>query len=143
MKLLAIILAFFFSINCFAQNEDVKNTITIFFDGFHAKDTLQIQSVCSSNLILQSIADNGIKSRLTSQSVIEFLSSIASIPDNIQFKEELLGMKVEVDGTMAHVWTPYRFIMNESISHSGVNSFTLFKENGIWKIIHIIDTRRK
>lgn len=138
-----IALLLLFSANCFAQNEDVKKTITTFFDGFHAKDTLKMQSVCSSKLILQSIADNGTKSRLTNESVIEFLSSIASIPENIQFKEEILDYVIKVDGSMAHVWTPYKFSMNGTFSHSGVNSFTLFKESDTWKIIYIIDTRRK
>ncbi|HOD10564.1 MAG TPA: nuclear transport factor 2 family protein, partial [Flavobacterium sp.] len=41
------------------------------------------------------------------------------------------------------VWTPYEFYVNEKLSHSGVNAFTLFKENEKWKIIHLIDTRRK
>jgi hypothetical protein len=44
---------------------------------------------------------------------------------------------------MANVWTPYEFYINEKLSHIGVNSFTLLLENNIWKIVHIIDTRRK
>jgi hypothetical protein len=41
------------------------------------------------------------------------------------------------------VWTPYRFIFNGKFSHCGVNSFTLVKLNGEWKINYVIDTRRK
>ena len=33
--------------------------------------------------------------------------------------------------------------INEKLSHSGVNAFTLFKEKDSWKIIYLIDTRRK
>jgi hypothetical protein len=44
---------------------------------------------------------------------------------------------------MAHVWAPYEFYINDKLSHTGVNTFTLFKEKDIWKIIYLIDTRRK
>jgi hypothetical protein len=142
MKLFIVVLLLF-STNCFAQHDEVKKTITTFFEGFHAKDTAKMRSVCSPKLIMQSIADNATKCKLTNESVIEFLSSIASIPENIQFKEELVEYVIKVDGSMAHVWTPYKFFMNGTLSHSGVNSFTLFKENGAWQIIHLIDTRRK
>jgi hypothetical protein len=142
MKLFIVVLLLF-SINCFAQHDEVKKTIITFFEGFHAKDTAKMRSVCSPKLIMQSIADNGTKSKLTNESVIEFLYSIADIPSTMLFKEELLDFAIQVDGTMAHVWTPYRFLINGILSHSGVNSFTLFKENGTWQIIHLIDTRRK
>jgi len=57
--------------------------------------------------------------------------------------EKLLDYKIQIDGPLAHVWTPYEFYVNGKLSHSGVNSFTLFKEKDAWQIIHIIDTRRK
>jgi hypothetical protein len=44
---------------------------------------------------------------------------------------------------MAHAWTPYEFYINGKLSHKGVNAFTLYKDDGQWKIVHLIDTRRK
>jgi hypothetical protein len=46
---------------------------------------------------------------------------------------------------MANAWTSYEFYINGKLSHKGVNSFTLFKESEDlgWKIVHLIDTRRK
>ena len=44
---------------------------------------------------------------------------------------------------MAHVWAPYEFWYNGEFSHCGVNSFQLFKEEDTWKIIYLIDSRRK
>jgi hypothetical protein len=80
---------------------------------------------------------------LSIQSNAEFYKSIAAIPKNIKIEERLLSYKIQVDGSMAHVWTPYEFYVNEKQSHIGVNSFTLLLENNSWKIVHIIDTRRK
>ena len=35
------------------------------------------------------------------------------------------------------------FGLMDNFSHCGVNSFQLFNDNGQWKIIYLIDTRRK
>jgi hypothetical protein len=50
---------------------------------------------------------------------------------------------IQIDGAMANAWTSYEFWVNGSFSHCGVNSFQLFKDEGAWKIIYLIDTRRK
>ena len=44
---------------------------------------------------------------------------------------------------MANAWAPYEFYINSEFSHCGINSFQLIKIEGNWKIIYIIDTRRK
>jgi len=126
-----------------AQEEEAKATIEQFFVAFHAKDTLKMKVICSDKIILQSIQENANGAKLTDESSTEFYKSIAAIPNTITFQEKLLSFTVKVDGAMAHVWTPYEFYINGKFSHSGVNAFTLFKENNSWKIIYCIDTRRK
>jgi hypothetical protein len=140
------IILLFFALISFrgqAQNEEIKNTITTFFEGFHARDSVKIKSVCAAEMILQSIAESPEGGALSEESSSAFYNSIATIPNNITFSEKTLSYSIQVDGPMAVVWTPYEFYMNGILSHSGVNVFTLFKKNGFWKIIHIIDTRRK
>jgi len=126
-----------------AQEQEVKVTIEQFFVAFHSKDTLKMKAVCSDKIILQSIQENANGAKLTDESSAEFYKSIASIPNTFTFQEKLLSFTIKVDGTMAQVWTPYEFYVNGKLSHSGVNTFTLFKENNSWKIIYCIDTRRK
>ncbi|GAA4045274.1 hypothetical protein GCM10022388_08320 [Flavobacterium chungnamense] len=126
-----------------AQNQEVQKVIETFFEGFHAKDTVKMKSVCSDKIILQSIMENAKGAKLSDESAKEFYNSIATIPSDFKFEEKILNYSIQVDGTMAHVWTPYEFYINGKLSHSGVNAFTLYKENGIWKIIYCIDTRRK
>jgi hypothetical protein len=126
-----------------AQNQEVQKVIETFFEGFHAKDTVKMKSVCSDKIILQSIMENVKGAKLSDESAKEFYNSIASIPSDFKFEEKILNYSIQVDGTMAHAWTPYEFYINGKFSHSGVNAFTLYKENGIWKIIYCIDTRRK
>jgi hypothetical protein len=61
----------------------------------------------------------------------------------MKFEERILNYNVQIDGNLAHVWTPYEFYINDQLSHIGTNSFTLYNDNGKWQIIHLIDTRRK
>ena len=67
---------------------------------------------------------------------------MAEISKNLIFEERLLDYKIQQDGFTAQVWTPYEFYVNNKLSHSGNNAFSLVKENGAWKIIFIIDTRK-
>lgn len=143
MKNIFIRLLFLAYFSSNAQNQEVQKTIESFFEAFHSKDSVKLKSICSDALFLQSISESSTVAKLSNQSASAFYKSIASIPNNMKFQEKLLGFSIQIDGAMAHAWTPYEFYINEKISHQGVNAFTLFKENGIWKIIYIIDTRRK
>ncbi len=143
MKKYFIFCALFIGFVSNAQKEEVQKTIESFFEGFHAKDTVKMKSMCSEKLILQSISESLKGTKLSQETAQKFYISIATIPSDIKFEERILNYNIQVDGTMAHVWTPYEFYVNEKLSHSGVNAFTLFKENEKWKIIHLIDTRRK
>lgn len=140
-----MLFVFLFSVLlCNAQKQDVQRAIEIFFEGFHQKDTVKMQSVCSSKIILQSISESTVKgNKLSDETAKELYRSIASIPSTMKFREKIINYDIQIDGTMAHVWAPYEFFVNDKLSHSGVNTFTLFKEKDIWKIIYLIDTRRK
>ncbi len=127
-----------------AQKSEVQKTIESFFVGFHQKDSIKMKAVCSDNIILQSINESAVKgNKLNNENSKDFYKSLTSIPSNIKFQEKILSYSIQIDGAMAHAWTPYEFYMNDKLSHSGVNAFTLFKENDSWKIIYVIDTRRK
>lgn len=127
-----------------AQKQEVQKSIEMFFEGFHQRDSIKIKSVCSDKMILQSISESSTKgNKLSDETAKEFYKSIASIPSNIKFEEKILSYNIQIDGTMAHVWAPYEFYLNDKLSHTGVNTFTLFKEKNSWKIIYLIDTRRK
>ena len=143
MQRIVFVLLVVFSSSLYSQNEEVKDVIVTFFKVFHAKDSSIIKSVCAENMILQSIAESSKGSQIKNQNPQDFYRSIATIPSTMLFEERVLDYSIQVDGTMAHVWTPYEFYVNNKLSHKGVNAFTLFKDNGIWKIVYLIDTRRK
>ncbi len=143
MKKLVLWGLLFFSFSGQAQKAEVQKTIETFFEGFHAKDTLKMKSTCSDKLVLQSISESTKGNKFSEESPKEFYVSMATIPADMQFEERILSYNIQIDGTMAHAWTPYEFYINGKLSHKGVNAFTLFKTAEGWKIVHLIDTRRK
>ena len=152
MRYFFILLFFVFSFSISAQEKDpndrerakhIKQSISMFFEGLQTADTLKIQSVCHKEMKLQSINEKNMVGTLSFQSTSSFYKSIASIPKELKIEERILNYYIQIDGSMAQIWTPYEFYVNDKLSHIGTNSFTLLLENNIWKIVHIIDTRRK
>ena len=144
MKKPLYIIVLLYSIFTFSQEVEVKQAVDDFFVGLHKRDTLLFKKVCHATINMQTIGkDKEQNNVLVSDDFNKFMKSIVSIPENVVLFEKLLDYKILIDGPLAHVWTPYEFYVNGKLSHSGVNSFTLFKEKDTWQIIHIIDTRKK
>lgn len=142
MKNLLFTLLFFIYLPLNAQDLHPKKVVEDFFIAFHAKDTITLKEWCHPEIIMQTIANTKEGNKLENNLYSDFLKSIASIPTNMKFEERILNYNTQIDGNLAHVWTPYEFYINEKFSHMGANSFTLYNDNGKWQIIHIIDTRR-
>lgn len=141
MKKLIFILLF--SSSLFSQKNDVKKVIDNFFIGLNSKDTIVINLSCHPDIFLQTILNTKDGDKLKTDSFPDFLKSIATIPKDVTIEEKSLKYEIKIDGSLAHVWTPYEFYIDKKLSHKGVNSFTLVKENDKWLIIHVIDTRKK
>jgi hypothetical protein len=137
------IIILFICIQLNAQENTPKKLIDDFFIAFHQKDTLTLKKICHQDVVLQTIVTNKNQSKLQTEKFVDFLKNIASIPKEMIFLEKILDYKIEIDGDLAHVWTPYEFYINQKINHIGANSFTLIFVNNHWKIIHLVDTRRK
>ena len=132
-----------FSQDSFSEN-DAKQLIDTFFEGFHKGDTLIMKSVMVENLPNQTVFTNKEgKANVIDGNISEFLKAIANRPADQVWEEKLLDYKVQIDGNLAHVWTPYEFWFNGNFSHCGANAFTLAKTEEGWKIVHLIDSRRK
>lgn len=143
MKPLFLLILFSLSSSIFAQDSNPKKVVDDFFTAFHAKDTVALRELCHPEIVMRTVANTKEGYKLKDEKFDEFLNSIATIPANLKVFEKLIDYKVEIDGNLAHVWTPYEFYVNDKLSHIGANAFTLYNDNGKWQIIHLIDTRRK
>ncbi|QDH35887.1 hypothetical protein [Porphyrobacter sp. YT40] len=48
--------------------------------------------------------------------------------------ERMFNQAVDIDGDMAHVWGPYRFMAGGKTTHCGINSLSLVKGADGWKV---------
>ena len=129
-----------------AQNEkeQVKSTVDTFFEGFHKGDTALMKSVMIDKIFMQTAyTDKEGKDILVNDEPGKLVNAIVKRPADQKWDERLLDYRIQIDGNMANAWTPYEFWFNGEFHHCGVNSFQLFNDNGTWKIIYLIDTRRK
>lgn len=127
-----------------SDDELIANSISKFFEGFHARDSMVMKSMAADEVIMQTLVPDREGGHMIRTNLFSnFLKAISSIPDSVNFQEKILDIKVRTDGPMANAWTPYQFWVNGNLSHCGVNSFQLIKKGGDWKIFYIVDTRRR
>jgi hypothetical protein len=127
------------------QHEEdlVKATINKLFEGMRNTDSAMVSNAFASNAIMQSIhkSKDG-EFKLTDEKVSDFIK-FTGTSHKEKFDERIIFTKILIDGNLASVWTDYKFYIDNKFSHCGVNSFQLFKDKTTWKIIYIVDTRRK
>jgi hypothetical protein len=126
-----------------SQESDVKAAVETFFSAFHERDTVAMKAVLANELVLHTVTEKASGINLQVETREAFLKAIASTPKSIKYEEKLLSWNIQIDGKLAHVWTPYEFYINGNVVHTGVNSFQLYWKNGSWKIIYCADTRNR
>lgn len=145
-KLLLAGLLAIFSAGLFAQQsatDAVKQAVTTMFDGMRKGDTTLFRSVITKGVILQSVAnDKTGKAIITTENINDFLKVVGT-PHTAIYDERITFGTVNIDGDLASVWAPYKFYLGDKFSHCGVDVFQLLKTTDGWKIIYIVDTRRK
>lgn len=125
------------------EEDAVKATINLLFDGMRNSDTTAIRKAFAARNIMETIAVNKDgKAIVRTDNINNFIKSIGA-PHPEKYDERIVFTKILIDANLASVWTDYKFYVGEKFSHCGVNSFQLFKGEDGWKIIYIIDTRRK
>lgn len=155
MKFLSTIILLAFSINATAQAKyDIEKpftgeklavfeTVVKLFDGMRAGDSAMVHSVFrdSPDIFTSSTNAEG-KPLLTRGTLQRFLTAVGT-PHDVIYDEPIWDVKIEIDGNLAMVWTPYAFYAGKSFSHCGVDAFILNKNEEGWKIFHLTDTRQK
>jgi hypothetical protein len=143
--ILAGILVCLLGLPTFAQTpeQEVEAVIRSLFDGMKQKNAEQVAAAFSPEGLMQTVQQKPEGTAVGSNSVADFVKRIAGTPEGTTLDERILSYQIKVDGSMASAWTPYKFYVNDTFSHCGVNSFQLVKMSEGWKIVYIIDTRRK
>lgn len=135
----------------FAQNknaqqdiDDVMLTINKLFDGMREGDSAKVASTFDQSVNMYTSFTNKKGERVVKKgSLAPFLKAIGTPHDEI-WDEKIMNTKISIDGNIAQVWTDYVFYVGSEFSHCGIDALHLIKnEQYGWKIVHLMDTRRK
>jgi hypothetical protein len=136
---------FLITLSCAAQQpeDSVKQTIDNLFRSMKNADRNLFETVFTETAILQTISrDKDGKTLVRTEDLKEFGNFISTLKKD-SADERITYETIKIDGPLAMAWTPYQFYHNGNFSHCGVNSFQLVRQEGVWKIQYIIDTRRR
>jgi hypothetical protein len=153
MKLLGILIVVFFMLPTVLLAQETnekqdKKMIEILledlFDGMREGDSAKVARLFRNDDSMRtSYVDQHGERVLKQGSLDQFLQAIGTPHDKV-WNERLYNLKIEVDQNIAQAWADYTFYLGEEFSHCGVDAFHLVKEEGHgWRIIHLMDTRRK
>lgn len=126
-----------------ADEKAVRTVVESLFDGMRAGDSTIVRNCFHKAATMQSaFTDKTGKPRLESGTVDEFCEAVGTPHDQV-WDEKIWSYDIKVDGLMASVWTEYSFYLGERKLHCGVNAFLMYKTEEGWKILRIMDTRRR
>lgn len=123
--------------------DSVKAVINQLFTGMKNADGSLLKQCFADTAIMQTIgASKEGKTIIRTEKVSEFIDFVQQQAKDAADERIEFG-SILVDGSLASVWTPYKFYYKGKFSHCGVNSFQLVRIQGQWKIQYLIDTRRR
>jgi hypothetical protein len=145
-NLLLLLFVLLLSFKSFAQQTDeagIKQTINTLFDAMRKGDSTLLRSTFDKHIVFQSINDSKAGAPvLINENPDGFLKSVGT-PHKEVYDERIVFSSIKIDGPLVSVWAPYKFYVGDKFSHCGVDVFQLLKTEAGWKIIYIVDTRRK
>lgn len=131
------------TVNAQSAKDSVEQIIHTLFTAMKNADSKLLLSTFADSALLQTVAkDKEGKVTINSEKVSAFASFVAKQSPG-KADERITIDAIHVDGDLASVWTPYQFYFDGKFSHCGANSFQLARINKEWKIIYLVDTRRR
>ena len=124
------------------DKDDIKKTITTMFDAMRKGDSTKLRSVFAKGIVFQGVANRGGENTIENENPDGFIKAVGTQHKEM-WDERITWGDIKVDGPLASVWAPYKFYLGQAFSHCGIDYFQLLKTKTGWKIIYIIDTRRK
>ena len=121
-----------------AEQRDVVESIERLFTAMARRDTVAARAVMAPGSRLYSIIVGSPSAAMRQQTDSAFLASLAVGTERLL--ERMWTPTVLVRGPVASVWAPYDFHVNGAFSHCGVDSFTLVRVGGDWKVTGITYT---
>jgi len=112
------------------------------FDAMRAGDSAHVRASFAPGALLGTARARGGQTVFERDSVGAFVRAVGA-PHPVVWDERLRNTAVRVDGPLAAVWTEYAFYAGPRFSHCGVNAFHLARTEPGWRIVALVDTRRR
>ncbi len=121
----------------------VKQTINTMFEAMRKGDSTLLRSTFAKGIVFAGVSnDKNGTAEYGIQNPDYFVKAIGT-PHQGVYDERIVFQDIKIDGDLASVWAPYKFYLSDKFSHCGVDVFQIMKTAAGWKIIYIVDTRRK
>ena len=134
------------STSAFCQEVDLstpEGTVKALFKSMYDGDSTLASKVFADNASLNSVfTTKSGEQKVNEGDVAGFINAIGT-PHEEVWDEKISNLSVKTDGDLAHVWMDYSFFLGDKFSHCGVNAMHLIRKDGEWKILQIVDKRRK
>ena len=135
IKPLTIILFVLCSFQSWANtDQQIMQPINNLFDAMRAHDGEKLKAQFTDKATLERATKENSIHRSDLAKFAEFVADSDKYLD-----EQLFNVSISHSGNLASVWTPFAFYLDGKLSHCGVNSIQLVKQDAQWKIHYLID----
>jgi hypothetical protein len=114
------------------EETQVTTAVQHLFDAMAAHDGVAIQAMFVKDARMVSVRADGAPSVSAADA---FATRIAAAKE--AYLERMWNPKVLVQGSIAQLWAPYDFHRDGKFNHCGIDSVSLVKVEGNWKIAGI------
>ena len=122
--------------NAMAEETSPEQTIIDLFDAMRAGDKEALLAQWAEGAELKRITSKG---ELRPDGLEWWAKWVGTLEEG-QADEHIFDVKVQEFGNLATVWAPFKIYIDGDLKGCGVNTFTLVKLDGDWKIVYGIDT---
>jgi D-alanyl-D-alanine carboxypeptidase len=121
-----------------AAEWEVRKTIHGLFEAMRRGDGAAVLEAFHEDARLATVANRTLRT----ESVRAFADAVGT-PRNEVWDEHLDGVEIRIDGDLASAWMQYRFYLGADLSHCGANAMHLVRGPDGWRILDVLDTRRR
>ncbi|PPK85196.1 SnoaL-like protein [Neolewinella xylanilytica] len=122
-----------------------RETLSSLFDAMRRADTTGLATLFHPAADLHSVSTDASGTTVVQAGDLnKWMAGIAGARAGT-LDEQLHYTSIRTDGRLATAWTPYTFVLDGQISHCGTNAFQFVQDgpDGNWRILNIVDTRRR
>ncbi|NQZ24583.1 MAG: hypothetical protein HRT53_21375 [Colwellia sp.] len=117
-----------------AETASIHKAIDNTFDAMRNHNGKKFLAQFTQQAILERANINNEIETLSLNKFSEFINSTKKHLD-----EQTFDIKINISGNLASAWVPFVFYLDGRLSHCGVNSFQLIKQQEQWKVRYLID----